>query len=79
MKKLSALLLVVLLSVCLTAVCYAATGEELLKQAEMYLTFEDSYADTNGKVEVQTEEGKGTRFIITLPTLTRISQSDPEN
>ena len=27
----------------------------------------------NGKVEVQTEEGKGTRFIITLPTLTRIS------
>ena len=27
----------------------------------------------NGKVEVQTEEGKGTRFIITLPTLARIS------
>ena len=27
----------------------------------------------NGTVEVQTEEGKGTRFIITLPTLTRIS------
>ena len=27
----------------------------------------------NGKVEVQTEEGKGTRFIITLPILARIS------
>ena len=55
MKKLSALLLVILLSVCLTAVCYAATGEELLKQAEMYLTFEDSYADTTGKVDVQVD------------------------
>ena len=31
MKKLSILLLALVLSVCLTAVCYAATGEELLK------------------------------------------------
>ena len=55
MKKLSILLLALVLSVCLTAVCYAATGEELLKGAEMYLTFEDAYDDINGHQNVQVD------------------------
>ena len=55
MKKLGAILLVVLMTVALSAVAYAATGEELLKSAEMYLTFEDSYADVNAKHEVQVD------------------------
>ena len=55
MKKLSILLLALVLSVCLTAVCYAATGEELLKGAEMYLTFEDAYDDVNGHQNVQVD------------------------
>ena len=55
MKRTGGILLALLLSFMLAAVCYAATGEELLKSAEMYLTFEDSYADVNGKVEVQVD------------------------
>ncbi|MBE6724175.1 MAG: LamG domain-containing protein, partial [Ruminococcaceae bacterium] len=55
MKRTGGILLALLLALMLSAVCYAATGEELLKSAEMYLTFEDSYADVNGKVEVQVD------------------------
>ena len=36
--------------------------EELLKSAEMYLKFDDSYADANGKVEVQVD-GENPRFV----------------
>ncbi|MBO6052577.1 MAG: discoidin domain-containing protein [Clostridia bacterium] len=55
MKKLGAILLVVLMTIALSAVCYAATGEELLKSAEMYLTFEDTYADVSAKHEIQVD------------------------
>ena len=55
MKKLSLILLAVLLCSLLAVAAHAATGEELLKSAEMYLTFEDSYSDVNGKHEVQVD------------------------
>ena len=55
MKKFAVILMAAFLTVLLAATAYAATGEELLKSAEMYLTVEDSYADVNGKVEVQVD------------------------
>ena len=55
MKKITAVMLILFLSAVLAVSAYAATGEELLKSADMYLTFEDSYADVNGKVEVQVD------------------------
>ena len=55
MKKITAVMLILFLSAVLAVSAYAATGEELLKSADMYLTFEDSYADVNGKAEVQVD------------------------
>ena len=55
MKHFSAILLVLFLTVLLSAAAFAATGEELLGKAEMHLTFEGNPDDVTGKHTVESD------------------------
>ncbi|MBE6723580.1 MAG: LamG domain-containing protein, partial [Ruminococcaceae bacterium] len=55
MKKLCTIFLVLFLTALLSVTAFAATGEELLQKAEMYLTFEDGLTDTAGNHTVESD------------------------
>lgn len=52
MKKLALVISSIIILAMLTPAVFAATGDELLKSADVYLTFEDGIKDDNGKYTI---------------------------